>query len=861
MHFVLLSERGVIDWLAGDDPARGGTPQLQWLNLPESWGAFLLIAIIGLIIFAVFWLYRRENNTCPQPVKVVLACLRLAVLLMLVAMLLRPSMFYQQVNEIKPNIDLVRDSSLSFARGDKYRDKEHVKQLAESTGLDATEIADGTVSRSTILNNAIKDSKWLEKIRDKGALQVIDFSDGTSAVAVVPAIIESNVESNERDQEAEGETENQQSPPGDSAGGSQLIRNTVPELEPKGLGTDIWQALRESLDDVANLSAIVLISDGQHNGSEDPIEMALRASSMEIPIHVVGIGDPNPPRNISITEVFVRDKAYPDEPFEVEALLQSTSSSEPSGNQQINVDLVEQQINDRTGKPGNERIVQSKSISLPDGGGRIRLDFDHTVNQPGRYVYTVRTEVVANETDQTDNSLQSGELEVVDDQVKVLLISGLPSWDYQQVQRLLQRDQTISLSCWLQSMDQSRPQEGNEPISRLPRSIGELGQYNVIIMMDPNPEEFDAQWIEDLKVFCKNKAGGLLYMAGPHFTGEFVTLNRLQGIRSILPVRLGDSQYIASSDALAFASENSLAAMLLVKHNLDHPVLSFHADPAENESRWASMPGIYWSFPALAGKPTARVLMERGDQVGAEGNIPLIATGRYGAGTVLYLGFPGTWRWRPAGLQAQFFDRFWIQVVRFLIENRSLQGSRRGFVDTDKTEYELGERIVFVSKILDAQFMPATEESVTVQIANDDGRSQKVDLQLLPGNTGQYQGSIIASRTGTYRGQIEIQGNESDELVEPISYRVVAPKVESSSFWLNEKLLKEIAAKSGGKYFKISEIKELPDVLPARVQRVSFKSPAKPVWDWNQAFRFFAFFLPVVLLTAEWAIRKWYKLL
>ena len=55
------------------------------------------------------------------------------------------------------------------------------------------------------------------------------------------------------------------------------------------------------------------------------------------------------------------------------------------------------------------------------------LTFDHTVTQPGRYVYTVRTEVVANETDTTDNALQSGELEVVDDQVKVLLVSGLPS--------------------------------------------------------------------------------------------------------------------------------------------------------------------------------------------------------------------------------------------------------------------------------------------------------------------------------------------------------------------------------------------------------------------------------------------------
>ena len=108
------------------DVSDRGTPTMQWLNLPESWGAFLLIAIIGLLFFAVFWLYRREGSTCPPPIKIVLACLRAAVMLMLVAMLLRPSMFYQQVNEIKPNIDLVRDSSLSFARGDQYLSLIHI---------------------------------------------------------------------------------------------------------------------------------------------------------------------------------------------------------------------------------------------------------------------------------------------------------------------------------------------------------------------------------------------------------------------------------------------------------------------------------------------------------------------------------------------------------------------------------------------------------------------------------------------------------------------------------------------------------------------------------------------------------------
>ena len=854
-----LADSSVSSLFAGDETGRAGTPQMQWANLPESWGVFVLIAIIALVVFAVIWLYRKEQTVCPMPVKLLLAGLRTTVMLMLVLMLLKPSMFYQQINEIKPNIDLVRDSSLSFARGDKYRDPKQAQQLAASLKLDAEKVSLGEVPRSEMLNKALADPEWLQAVRDKGSLQVIDFADGTDAIAIIPAIVQTNIAP--EPEEPDSDEANEDDPEEQATAESQKIRDTIPELSPEGLGTDIWQALRSSLDSASNLAAILLVSDGQHNGSEDPIEMARQAAALDIPIYVVGIGDPNPPRNISVAEVFVRNKTYPDEPFEIEALLQASSFADAGLPEQVAVELIQRRINEQTGQMEPGQKVQSLNVSLPENGGRARVDFAHTVNQPGRYVYTVQVETVENEINTEDNARQSSEMEVVDEKVRVLLVSGLPSWDYQQVQRLLQRDQTIDLSCWLQSMDESRPQEGNLPISRLPRTIEELGLYNVILLMDPNPEEFDSQWIEALQLFCRNKAGGVLFMAGPQYTSEFVTLNRLKGIRDILPVRMGDMQFIDSSDALMSAA-SSKANMSLVRHNLDHPVLSFHSDQGENERRWASMPGIYWNFPVKRPKPTTRVLMERGDQINADGNTPLMATGRYGAGSVLYMGFQGTFRWRSAGLQSQFFDRFWIQVVRYLIENRSLQGSRRGFVDSDKTEYELGDRILFVGRVLNEQFRASEEPSYPAKITNQDGRVQNVEMQLLPGGNGQYEGNVIASRTGIFQATIALEtGAEAEKLIEPITYRVVAPKVESSAFWLNEKLLREIADKSGGKYFRLDELDQLPEALPKRVQRVAFKSPARPLWDWNKYFRFFAFLLPVVLLSAEWAIRKWYKLL
>ena len=869
MSFLLAKNR-VLEWIVGTDPEVSGTPRLVWANLPESWGVFVLLAVVAAICFGVFWMYRREINTCPMPLKLVMAGLRLTVLLLLLVMFLKPSIFYQQINEIKPTIAMLRDSSLSFDRGDQYRSRDQVDQLAKSTGLKSDQIESGAVKRSALVNEAFrKNPKLLEQLRNKGAIRVVNFSDGNQPVAVIPAIVRNDTLDQESDdaeseggddkQTDAGNVDSQDSEDGKNGG---LIRENIPDLEANGLGTDIWQALRESLNDTSRMSAILLVSDGQHNGSEDPTEIAQKAATLGIPIFVVGVGDPSPPKNLSVNEVYVRDRAYPDEPFEIEAILQTTQVGDEGMPSEIDVELVQQRVNPSSGKLGAPTQVKSKQVKVPPNGGRMRVDFDHILNEPGKYIYTVQVDALPDENETEDNAMVSSEIEVVDEKIKVLLISGLPSWDYEHVYKLLQRDQTIALSCWLQSMDETRPQEGNEPISRLPQNDEELSAYNVVIMMDPNPAEFDAEWMDMLKNFCKSKAGGFLYMAGHHFTSEFVTMNKLAGVRELLPVRFGDTEYINTVEALAMASETRAGKMLVVNHNMDHPVMSFRSDAGETQKIWSLMPPVAWSFPTISSKPTARVLIENGDQSNEDGNQPMLVAGRYGMGSVLYMGFQGTWRWRPVGVQAQYFDRFWIQVVRYLVETRSLQGSRRGFVDTEKTEFELGDRILLVGRVLNEKFKPSELPVQTAIIRTDDGRTQKVELKLLPNQKGRYEGTFVAQRIGNFEATIDLGTETADQkLIDPIAFRVVPPSAESGAYWLNEKLLMEIATQSGGKYFRLEQLDKVPENLPTLVTKAEFNSPLKPLWDVNQYLRWTVFFLPFLLLSIEWILRKWNKLL
>ena len=862
LNHLIIAEFNLLRWIVGNDPDVAGEPVLSWANLPESWLALVLVGVVVAVAFIVMWLYLREIDTCPPHIKVILGCLRFSVLLMLILLLLKPIVFFQQVDETKPVVTLLRDASTSFARGDEYQDENMARRLAEASGLPAERIASGEAFRNEIFDRALaKDQQAIvEAIRDKGSIRVVDFSEGLEAVAVIPAITK-KAEDRKQESDDTDESNDEQNPE------FSLISDKVPALNCEGRGSDIANALRRTLE-TDRLSAIVLVSDGQHTTSEDPVEIAQLAAEKNIPIYVVGIGEANPPKDLKISDGPITPSvAFPDEPFEIKTQVQATSlSADDPLPDSIDVELLQTKLDDKGNPVGNPVSIGTYPVNVPKDRRSFKVTMSHTMNVPGTYAYTVRLPVLDDEVNSEDNVATSNPIVVEDKKYKVLLISGLPNWDYQQVYRFLDRDQTVELSCWLQSMDETRVQEGKFPIAYLPRTPDELAKYNVIIMMDPNPEEFDEAWMKNLKEYCKDNAGGVLYMAGPHYTTEFVTMNRLKLIREILPVRFDDVDRIAISQDLAEAKAEDAGRMLVVPSKLEHPVMSFNADRDESAGIWARLPNVLWSFPTLSAKPTAEVLLERGDNLNEDGNQPLMVAGRYGSGQVLYMAFQGTWRWRSVGLQAEHFDDFWMLAVRFLFQNRSLQGNSRGLIETSQSDYELGSKVTIFVEVRDEQRNGLKTPTIDAIISDENGRQQKVTLQREPGqddpenNDGRYSGSYSATRLGTFTISLDL-GPDYEKYIESKQIRVVAPSVETDRNWLNEKKLRNIAEQSGGRYFTVDQLAELPKELPRRVKTVTFNSPSKPLWDFTSRLRYFAFALPVLLLGIEWTLRKWYKLL
>ncbi len=809
----------------------------EFRYLPEGWAAIGAVALIAALLWTVVYMYRNEGRVgASGRVRVFLGGVRCLILLMRCVILFEPVSVKILRRWIDSYTVVLVDNSSSMDLSDHYRDDAAQDRVATFMGGSGDESPRRMDIAEMILG--ADDRKFLRGLSDNNRVKVFGFGDDLDLAASIRATGEGGVA-------PESAASSDLSPARGALGDVSSVRL---DFDSSDAVTNVERALRRSVESLGNapIAGVVILSDGAFNQGASVEEVARFARERNVPIHTVGLGDSSPPRNVRVADVVAPESVVQDDPF---AVTVSVAADGLDG-ELLTVRLFERNASDG----GIDRAVNEKTFRVGVGGQIEPVAFERSKDHEGRYVYTARVAPVEGESVTEDNDRQVA-VQVIDAKTRVLIVAGGPSWGYRYLTRLLQRDETFDVSCWLESADLSAVRDGNTVIDHLPIEAEELFEYDVLILLAPGGEEIDESWCQLVDTLVTEYGGGLLYAAARPRTPEFMRDRKYRAIHDLLPVTLDPEADLVLNQVGHYQTTPS--RIEIPEASYAHSVMRLADDAVATKLAWSGMGEVYWHFPVLREKAVANVLMRHGNarMRNSFGGHVLAAVQYVGAGRTGFLGFDSMWRWRRHGEES--YNRFWIQLVRYLSEGRLLGGSKRATLLVENERPSLGEAVNVSARLLDTRFQPLGRDRIEARVEID-GERKEFTLTGQADRPGWYAGRFVPDRVGNYRFSVRLPATSTEEQVVTERDVIVSrANLEILNPRMNRAGLVALAEQSeGGRYWEIDEAFGIPGEIPDLHEEIPVRSRPKALWDNGIVLA-----VLVGLMSLEWALRKWNRLL
>lgn len=859
----------------------------EFARAPDGWLSLLALAALAALCYAVVWFYRREARMgASQRLRIGLATTRCAVIVLLAVIWLDPSIATYTRQTISATVAVLVDDSASMSIVDSPaapdRQSPRIERVAE------------------LLRR--EDGGWLKRLAARNELRVYSF--GERPALLHPPTPATAPTGNGRPTHHDGPRLGGAAadigsgrPPADTL--SALARLTGSQT-----ATDLGQALAAVLEDVGEspLAAVIVLTDGGLNRGLSVADAAALARRHGMTVYPVAVGDPQEPPNVRVTNLSVPATVPLGDPLEVRVHVAGSGLSDSN----VGVELLVREAAGAGSPVGRSEERQDTELRVADGEtsqvqepwrtvgtGQLELRREESVGQPprrpagvagsehpgeappesehapqigelrfvvnpdraGEFVYRATVSPVPGEALHSDNVREASVL-VTDQPLRVLIVAGRPSFDYRFVSRLFERDRSIEVSCWLQSADTRAVRDGDTPIVELPRRPEELFQYDAVLLLDPDPRELDSAWAITVRRLVDELGGGLLLAAGPHYTARALADPRLEELTALLPV-VPDPDPAGTTALEQWHPFRTTAWPLeLVEEAAGHPLLEMNPDPASNRAIWQALPGTWWHLPVLRPKPLATVLLRHshrpfGNQFGPP---VLLAVQPFGAGRTGFLGFDSSWRWRGTG--ERYFNRFWIQMVRYLALARRQSASRRGTIVLDRETPSAGEFVRIEARVLDESFAPWHESQIGARLELPDGSEQELVLSAITGREGWFAGRVALHQPGSTAIRVPLPRGETTSTApaESLVKRVMvcAPDRELAELRMHEPELRLLAQRTGGQFVRLEDAGPLPDWIEnATIEKPPVPGPRAALWDNAGVLGALA-----TLLAVEWLLRR-----
>ncbi|MEE9274767.1 MAG: hypothetical protein V3V62_05625 [bacterium] len=516
-----------------------------------------------------------------------------------------------------------------------------------------------------------------------------------------------------------------------------LTREDLLHLKAGGPGSESLGAIRAALErkgdssEPERLSGILLLSDGgDTTRALWPPEDAARFP----PVVGIGFGRPQRFRDISLHEVRAPRIAF----REKEVRLEVTLTVRGFTGQKLPVALT------RGG-----RVIRTLTVDVRNDPTRRTLEFRFTPSEVGSLLLAVETPVQRGELVASNNRVEIP-LEVRRDKIRILTISGAPTWNYRFLRLALKRDPVIDLISFvfLRTSDDD-PGVPTRELSLVPFPLDklfleELKNFDIVVLDNFSAQEYFSNYYLE-RVGDYVRAGGAFLMFGGRRSFGAGGYAR-SPIQDLLPVRL--------TSRADYGVGRRLPGRLTPVGER-HPVTRLSTDPKSNADLWNSLPPLR-RVNVTQPNGKGQILVTSGEEAGG---IPLIAVRRVGEGRVLAVLTDDLWRWNFGMVAAEKTNRLYLQLIsqsiRWLVGDPASSQVR---ILPDAEPGEGGMRIIR-TQVLDESFRPAAAARVQVTLRDPYGRIRRLRAVFRP-ETGEFEARFLPGGAGSYRVEVSARVGE-----------------------------------------------------------------------------------------------------
>ncbi|HEY7855582.1 MAG TPA: vWA domain-containing protein [Terriglobales bacterium] len=600
------------------------------------------------------------------------------------------------------------------------------------------------------------------------------------------------------------------------------------QIKPAALATRIQDSLRQLLDQTGSLpvGAVVLLSDGADAGVDSATMAALAAR--HIPIHTVGFGSLQPPRDVSLDDVELPAEAL------AKSRVQATVSVRQNGFASQHAAL--------TVRSGNA-ILASQPITLPPDGQTATVPVMFNAGPAAPKTISFELAPLPGESSRADNT-QSRLINVVTRPQRVLYIEGEPRWEYKFIRRAEAKDSQIQLVSMVRATQNKIYRQGVTDPAELadgfPARAQDLFRYQALIIGSVEAAYFTPLQQDLIQAFAERRGGGILFLGGQYSLADGGWAD--SAMAPLLPLTLPSHKATFVRADLGPGGKNATAA--LTSTGGSSIVTRLVDDPAANARKWRGLPFLMDYQDAGIPKPGATVLA---NVLAPDGRtLPLLTLEDYGRGRTAVLATSGTWRWQmnlPLGDPSH--DLFWNQLVRWLSAPSPGQLTARV---SPPTLYDSGAAHL-TADVRDADYNPAAAvPTLTAHIQQPDGAAVDAPMQASPQNPGEFSADFNASLPGPYLATINAPGFGQTT----VSFERFDGVAENFHTEQNRDLLERLAHQTGGAYWQPSQAGQLAAAIPYSSAGIATQQNL-PLWNLP-----INFLLLLLLPLGEWFLRrKW----